>query len=97
MTIGSQKSPEPSLILERRDDTVLWTAVDQSGQRITLDLTRQAKAGNAAHYASKLYPGVRIGIRSKEFGPETIRAFGDVVWLKEGFTPENFVAKAVRA
>jgi hypothetical protein len=59
--------------------------MDGLDQGIPLCTEPGITAGDIAVYVARCNPRAKIGIRSACIGPEVVKAYGDVVWLKDEF------------
>lgn len=78
--------PKKLAVLSRDGD--YWVATFNDGTTATLAYSRDAKGGDVARKMALSNPDMQIGVRSAEFGPNTVMSFGPVVWLKHGFEKE---------
>lgn len=60
-----------------------WRLTFGDGSTRQTSWSSAVKAGQASEWARQRHPGYRMGIKSAEFGPLTLMAYGPVVWLKD--------------
>jgi hypothetical protein len=73
------------IILNRTTSGYWVMEMDGLDPGIPLCIEPGCKAGDVAVYVARCNPRAKIGIRSACIGPEVVKAYGDVVWLKEEF------------
>ena len=73
------------IILNRTASGYWVMEMDGLNPGIPLCIEPGCKAGDVAVHVALCNPRAKIGIRSALLGPDVVRAYGDVVWLKDEF------------
>ena len=74
------------IILNKTPLGYWYMEVEGMPQGIPVCLQANAKAGDVAAYVVKCNPRAKVGIRSAVIGPEVVAAYGETLWLRDGFS-----------
>lgn len=68
-----------TIVLKRHNG---WWIADDSDKLFKAITIASEKAGDVWQKVKEMFPNAKIGIESREFGPNTVMMFGNVVWMK---------------
>jgi hypothetical protein len=79
--------PRPTfgLVIGRNEGVGRWAIVREDGSHKPLGFPASMKAGDVARAMACAYPDNQIGVLASDFGPEAVKTYGEIVWLRKGF------------